>query len=143
MGETLRLLTGARLIADLDSRITSHAREEGRIEKKLEALSAAYGLASRRMALVAVVERAGDREGDVPKTVVVPVGMPQDTAFDAYFARSLPARARYVASPHPKMQAQPIESDLDVTLCSPNLQRSRRQRHRRSSRLPAKIPTIS
>jgi Ca-activated chloride channel family protein len=86
LGETLRLLTGARLLTDMESRVTSHAREEGRVEKRIEELSRTYGLASRRMALVAVVERAGDRAGDVPKTVVVPVGMPQDVRFDAYFA---------------------------------------------------------
>jgi hypothetical protein len=85
LGETLRLLTGARLIADMDSRVVSHDREELRVAKRLEDLSRQYGLASRRMALVAVVERAGDRAGDVPKTVVVAVGMPQDTAFGAYF----------------------------------------------------------
>ena len=45
------------------------------------------------MALVAVVERAGDRAGDVPKTVVVPVGMPQDTAFGAYFPPAAPLMA--------------------------------------------------
>jgi hypothetical protein len=91
VGETLRLLTGARLIADMESRVTSHAREESRVEKRIEELSLAYGLASRRVALVAVVERAGDRPGDVPKTVVVPVGMPQDTAFGSYFPGGAPA----------------------------------------------------
>jgi hypothetical protein len=37
------------------------------------------------MALVAVVERAGDRPGTLPETQIVPVGMPQDTGFSAYF----------------------------------------------------------
>jgi Ca-activated chloride channel family protein len=106
VGETLRLLTGARLIADLESRVTSHAREEGRIEKRIEELSLAYGLASRRMALVAVVERAGDQFGDVPKTVVVPVGMPQDTNFGAYFGA--PQQATMMAScAMPPMPAAP------------------------------------
>jgi Ca-activated chloride channel family protein len=85
IGETLRLVQGARMISDLEARITSHKREADRIDDRLQALSEALGLASRRMALVAVVERAGDRPGEVPKTVVVPVGMPQQTPFDAYF----------------------------------------------------------
>ncbi len=92
LGETLRLLQGARLITDLESRWTgveapgaAARREEQRVDRRLEALSQAYGLASRRMALVAVVERAGDRPGELPKTQVAPVGMPQDTAFSSYF----------------------------------------------------------
>lgn len=60
-------------------------REATRQSKALEQLSAKYGLASRAMSLVAVVKRKGDKPGDVPKTMVVPVGMPQDTAFGAYF----------------------------------------------------------
>ena len=94
LGETLRLLQGARLITDLESRWTgaeargaAARREEQRVDRRLEALSQAYGLASRRMALVAVVERAGDRPGELPKTQVVPVGMPQDTAFSSYFGQ--------------------------------------------------------
>jgi hypothetical protein len=39
------------------------------------------------MALVAVVKRAGDRPGELPETQVVPVGMPQDVAFNAYFGQ--------------------------------------------------------
>ena len=92
-GETLRLLAGARLITDLEARQGESKREDSRIAKRLEALSREYGLASRAMALVAVVERAGDRAGDVPKTVVVPVGMPQDTAFRAYFGTAAPGGA--------------------------------------------------
>ena len=92
LGDTLRLLQGARLITDLESRWTgaeepgaAARREEDRVDRRLEALSQAYGLASRRMALVAVLERAGDQPGELPKTQVVPVGMPQDTAFRSYF----------------------------------------------------------
>jgi Ca-activated chloride channel family protein len=107
IGETLRLLTGARLIADLESRVTSHAREEGRIEKRIEDLSLAYGLASRRMALVAVVERAGDQASDVPKTVVVPVGMPQDTNFGAYFGAPQQATMLMASCAMPPMPATP------------------------------------
>jgi Ca-activated chloride channel family protein len=92
LGETLRLLQGSRLITDLDSRYlgeradrTLDRREQKRIGDQLQALSEAYGLASRRMSLVAVVERAGDQPGELPKTTVVPVGMPQDVLFGAYF----------------------------------------------------------
>ena len=90
--ETMRLLQGSRLITDMDARLVTTSGEgaaakieAARQAKALEKLSAKYGLASREMALVAVVKRAGDKEGDVPKTMVVPVGMPQDTGFGAYF----------------------------------------------------------
>jgi len=99
LGETLRVLQGARLITDLESRWTGTEepgavgrRDQQRVDRRLEELSRTYGLASRRMALVAVVERAGDQPGEVPKTEVVPVGMPQDTAFSSYF-RGAPALA--------------------------------------------------
>ncbi len=85
LGETLRLLRGARLITDYDSRIGSNRREQRRLADKIETLSRCYGLASRQMALVAVIERPGDRLGQVPKTIVVPVGMPQDVRFGSYF----------------------------------------------------------
>jgi Ca-activated chloride channel family protein len=92
LGETLRLLQGSRLITDLDSRYAGEAagraldrREHKRIGDRLQTLSETYGLVSRRMSLVAVVERAGDQAGDIPKTTVVPVGMPQDVRFGAYF----------------------------------------------------------
>jgi len=88
----VRLLRGARLITDLESRFEEETetdkltkRHRDRVERRLEALSARYGLASRVMSLVAVVERAGDRPGDPPKTVVVPVGLPQDEEFEGVF----------------------------------------------------------
>jgi Ca-activated chloride channel family protein len=89
-GETLRLLQGARLITDLEGRIPEAEgpgrRTERRGNRMLENLSRAYGLASRAMSLVAVVERKGDRPGELPTTRVVPVGMPQDVDFGAYFS---------------------------------------------------------
>ena len=97
-GETVRLLQGARLITDFESRMSGElpvtrlhkllAREDRRIAEKLEALSREYGLASRAMALVAVVERAGDDASQVPTTRVIPVGMPEDTRFAAYFGEA-------------------------------------------------------
>jgi hypothetical protein len=90
-GETLRLLRGARLITDFESRMGAEGaggakrREEDRITRRLKALSEQYGLASRCMALVAVVERAGDRPGDLPVTRVVPVGLAQDVKWGGYF----------------------------------------------------------
>ena len=93
--ETVALLQGSRLITDMESRLDTEPsagaagkRESDRQTKALEKLSAKYGLASRAMSLVAVVKRKGDKPGDVPKTMVVPVGMPQDTAFGAYFGSS-------------------------------------------------------
>lgn len=73
-GETIRLLEGARRIADLESREPCDAREAQRLSAALKALSEEYGLASREMALVAVMRREGDVVGEVPKTVVAPVG---------------------------------------------------------------------
>jgi Ca-activated chloride channel family protein len=100
LGETLRLLQGSHLITALDSRYLGESagnaldrREQKRIGDRLQALSEAYGLASRRMSLEAVVERAGDKPGDIPKTSVVPVGMPQDVAFQAYFRGVPPSPA--------------------------------------------------
>ena len=92
-GETLRLLRGARLISDLESRLAAspaagvrERRSENRLERRLEALSREYGLASRAMALVAVVERASDQPGGPPETRVVPVGLPQYMKMAGVFA---------------------------------------------------------
>ena len=105
-GDTLRLLRGARLITDLESHILTPPlggararREMDRTERRLEELSRQYGLASRAMALVAVVERAGDRPGAPPETRVVPVGLPQDMAIEGVFPRpKLMATARFGAA---------------------------------------------
>jgi hypothetical protein len=92
-GEVLRLLRGARLITDWESRYPSEEaaagllarRRESRVARRLRELSETYGLASREMPLVAVVKRLGDKPGELPETRVVPVGMPRDTSFAAYF----------------------------------------------------------
>ncbi|MBI3679664.1 MAG: VWA domain-containing protein [Acidobacteria bacterium] len=86
IGEMVRLLRGARMITDLESRQINTGREQSRIAERLKELSKEYGLASREMSLVAVVARAGDQPGEVPKTSVVPVGMAADTPFAGYFA---------------------------------------------------------
>ena len=86
--ETVALLQGSLLITDTEARMDFGGetdRETSRQSKALEKLSAKYGLASRAMSLVAVVKRKGDKAGDVPKTMVVPVGMPQDTGWGSYF----------------------------------------------------------
>ncbi len=100
MAETLRLLQGSRLITDLDAQYTVipgeraiERHEQKRLGERLQALSETFGLASRRMSLVAVIERAGDRPGELPKTTVVPVGMPQDVQFTAYFGAPMAAAA--------------------------------------------------
>ena len=94
-GQTLRLLRGSRLITDADIQCVwgedygvAVRRELKRVDRKVQDLSEKYGLASRCMALVAVVEREGDIAGQVPETRVVPVGMPEDTSFNAYFRPS-------------------------------------------------------
>src|SRR5439155_9079850 len=97
MGDTVRLIRGARLITDLESRFDDsemgsavRQRTEDRIANKLELLSKTFGLASRRMALVAVIERESDQPDQLPETRVVPVGMPQDVSFDSYFGAGRP-----------------------------------------------------
>jgi hypothetical protein len=92
VAETVSLLQGSRLITDWESRYPSseglgslEKRKHGRVANRLRQLSEKYGLASREMLLVAVVKREGDRPGDLPEMRIVPVGMPQDTQFGAYF----------------------------------------------------------
>lgn len=99
-GEAVRLLRGSRLITDWESRYPKEEavaplrkRRQSRVAERLLELSRSYGLASREMALVAVVRRAGDRPGELPETRVVPVGMPQDTEFQAYFPHAAPMLA--------------------------------------------------
>jgi Ca-activated chloride channel family protein len=105
LGEVVRLLTGARMLTDLESQGTGEGRlgaverrQAERIERRLEALSLEYGLASRVMALVAVVERVEDRPGVLPETRVVPVGTPFGVQFESYF-RPRAAAARLAAGP--------------------------------------------
>lgn len=105
IGETVRLLQGSRLIADWESRYPSREalaplerRKQSRVAAQLLALSQTYGLASREMSLVAVATRAGDHPGELPETRVVPVGMPQDTNFAAYFAMGSPAAPHHFMS---------------------------------------------
>jgi len=91
LGETLKLLQGARIITDLEAQMgTTSADPAGRrtAKRQEDALlraSTEYGLASRAMSLVAVVRRKGDQAGAVPTTRVVPVGMPQDVEMRSYF----------------------------------------------------------
>ncbi len=98
--DQLRLIHGSRIITDIDSKITveTNSRQEDRLERLLEKLSQEYGLSSRVMSLVAVVTRKDDVAGKLPKTMVIPVGMPEDISFDSYFP---------TAMRQPKMSAQP------------------------------------
>jgi Ca-activated chloride channel family protein len=99
LGSTLRLLRGSRLITDLEARLPQDRRGQKRYMQQVEELSRAYGLASRAMALVAVVERPADRPGLPPQTRVVPVGLPQDMEFGGVFGAP-PATASTIARPH-------------------------------------------
>jgi Ca-activated chloride channel family protein len=100
VADTVRLLAGARLITDLESRTTGRfGLPDEEVGERLAQVSAEYGLASRAMALVAVVKRAGDVAGAPPRTQVVPVGMPQDTQFGSYFG---------AAAGGPAMAATPV-----------------------------------
>lgn len=88
LGETLRLLHGAARITEVESRILGDEPEPEETTA-LEALSREYGLASRVMALVAVIAREADKPGELPLTKVVPVGMPTDVEMDAYFGQGI------------------------------------------------------
>lgn len=91
LGETLKLVQGARLVTDgeLCDEEAATRRAKDRLARQQAArwqrLAEEYGLANPAMSLVAVIERQGDQPGDVPVTRVVPVGMPQDTEFESYF----------------------------------------------------------
>jgi Ca-activated chloride channel family protein len=79
--DTLHLLCGARLIADLEARVadgetSESSRRTTRRRQRLLEMSLAYGLASQAASLVAVISRAGDRPG-LPTTTVVPLGLPE------------------------------------------------------------------
>jgi Ca-activated chloride channel family protein len=112
IGETVRLLQGSRLITDWECRYPAEEalavlekRKQYRIAQQLSALSRKYGLSSREMSLVAVVKRKGDRPGEIPETRVVPVGMPQDVKFDAYFAPPPPSMPVCAQMPEPRRSA--------------------------------------
>lgn len=90
-GQTVRLLRGSRLITDWESRYPAEdarapieRRKQTRVAARLVELSKEYGLASREVALVAVVKRTGDRPDVLPETRVVPVGLPEGMTFDAF-----------------------------------------------------------
>jgi hypothetical protein len=78
------------------------------------------------MSLVAVVKRLGDRPGELPDTRVVPVGMPQDTAFPAYFGGAV-------------LHSAVLESSAQPLVAGPlfSLRRSRPARKARGSRAAA------
>ncbi len=87
--ETLRVLQGARLLTDLEGQYTGDvAGGQLKQKKAMERLSTMYGLASREMSLVAVIQRKGDKPDTVPETMVVPVGLPAGLNAGAYFGAS-------------------------------------------------------
>jgi hypothetical protein len=116
IGKTLRLLQGSRLITDWESRYpagealaTIEKRQQSRVAGRLRSLSETYGLASREMALVAVVKRASDIAGELPVTRVVPVGLPKGMQFGAIFGDRLSLGSpayRFLATP-PRVAAGP------------------------------------
>ena len=122
------LLQGSRLITDWESRYPGaealaplERRKQSRVAARLLALSQAYGLASREMSLVAVVTRQGDRAGELPETRVVPVGMPLDVAFGAYFSnrRMGEALLRSFGSAEVTLGPESIESVMSLREVAP------------------------
>jgi Ca-activated chloride channel homolog len=111
--DTLKLLQGARIIADRESRCLptgrrgpAARREASRSDAQLARLSLEYGLASSAVSLVAVVRRTDDVSGQLPKTRIVPVGIPVD---EEYFlgASHLSLSTRMMAEPEMSaMQSQ-------------------------------------
>lgn len=110
-GETVRLLRGSRMITDWEARYDSESkRNKSRITTRLIELSAEYGLASREMSLVAVVRREADRPGELPKMMVVPVGIPEGMEPQATF--SAPPRPMRMLS-----QAPPSFERVSMMAC--------------------------
>jgi len=111
LGELVGLLQAARLISELETELEPGAawepakRRGSRVARALEKLSLDYGLACRLTALVAVVEREGDIPGTIPKTTVVPVGMPQDVQFESYFRDSTAVAYCLHAPAPPRLRA--------------------------------------
>lgn len=126
--EELRLLEGARRITDLDCRLESGARQKERqgLRDALRRLSEEYGLASREMSLVAVMERQGDVAGQAPRTMVVPVGLPEDMEMRGVFSPrviycaplSVPAPAEATKS-LARMLGLSSFGEMDATAASP------------------------
>jgi hypothetical protein len=80
-----------------------------------ENVGAQYGLADETMSLVAVIRREGDKPGELPKTVVVPVGMAQDVGMSGYLPGQSTFAACYAAPPAPIM-AMPQASGIRFSL---------------------------
>jgi hypothetical protein len=106
IAETLRLLEGARIISDFESRLGPASdpetkRELSRVERRLRQLSLEYELASSQVSLVAVVKRSGDVKDQIPSTRVVAVATPAEMEFRSVFAAcaSLTASADAMAGP--------------------------------------------
>jgi len=130
---SLRLLQGARIISDFESRClpvngrgAAARREAIRADGQLERLSIEYGLASSAMSLVAVVKRAGDVAGELPKTRIVPVGIPiEEELFAGSSLLAMPCLGRVSgASKELRSLGSAPDSlsqwlDLDVTESSP------------------------
>ena len=86
--DAVRLVQGARLITNLEAqagKVDATGRSAERWKNSLRRLSRKYGLASQALSLVAVVKRRGDQSTVIPKTMIVPVGMPDQTSFGSYF----------------------------------------------------------
>ncbi|MGC8743369.1 MAG: VIT and vWA domain-containing protein [Verrucomicrobiia bacterium] len=83
----IKLLRGARIIDSIESQIGSfdNAAEDSPLLSKLTKQSKKYGLASGTMGLVAVIKRKEKKGNKLPITRVVPVGMPEDVQWGAYF----------------------------------------------------------
>ncbi|SPF52475.1 hypothetical protein SBA4_5080011 [Candidatus Sulfopaludibacter sp. SbA4] len=152
-GEAVRLFRGSRLITDWESRYPSgeavekiEKRQQSRVAARLIELSRTYGLASREMSLVAVVKRANDRPGELPETRVVPVGMPQDSPFKAYFPAPAgrPVMAACMAAPPPAPPAA-LFGQFSLDSEGPLLSRStlhRKLRPPRAAKVPATAPDL-
>lgn len=146
VGETLKLLEGARRITDLDCRLEASAgsRENSRIRRALRLLSEEYGLASREMSLVAVMQRHGDVPGSVPHTMVVPVGLPEDMemggVFSALMPCAAPASAPTIAR---KMSARPaMRNAKDSVLSSLKSMIVRRDKEMEAAPAPPADPVV-
>jgi Ca-activated chloride channel family protein len=98
----LQKLQGARLIADAEA----GGEMDAAARQRVLALSERFGLASSEMSLVAVVERAGDRAGELPQTRIVAVGLAEEQVDIGLAApMMMPIPAPMVAAPSAGMGA--------------------------------------
>ena len=102
--EVVRLFEGARRIAAGEN------------------VGAQYGLADETMSLVAVIKREGDKPGELPTTIVVPVGLAQDVNMGGYVGSAPTGQflAMFAAPPPMPSAPSPVAMRMFDRVSSPS-----------------------